>query len=314
MVHWSLQQYYEGQVDHPLQAIPVYLEKAVKDFDSIGRLWEQEQEIFNEQVSLATGMLDHYYLWQSTQSGLWADSNLEFISLETEFNVPLITPSGRASPRVFLAGRFDGLVRRKDNGTYWLWEVKTAQSIDRLLTSLDNEFQPGVYMMAAEQLMGKKISGVLYNILRKKIPTTPRILNNGRLSQDKSMDTTVEVYAKTIREVHTDWTKEQKMEVYADFLNLLVDKGNTFFLRMPVRRTEGEIEQLRKDIHLISLEMSRPNVHIYPHPNWAHCGRCPFRSPCLMMNGGGNYQAILEAEFQPRTFWDAGSGTEFKEE
>jgi hypothetical protein len=311
MVHWCLQVYYEGEYQTPLAAMPTFLEGEIQQLESVGRLWEQEKDIINEAVELASGMLQHYTLWQSTQTGTWSDQNLDFISLETQFNVPLITPSGRASTKVNLAGRFDGIVRRRDNGTLWLWETKTAQSIDRLLTSLDNEFQPGVYLMAAEQLLGEQISGVLYNILRKKIPTQPRLLQRGVLSQDKTIDTTLEIYAQAIRETHPDWTKDERLEVYGEMLNFLAQKGNTFFLRQPFRRTPAEMDNLRRDIHLISLEMSRPDVHIYPHPNWAYCGRCAFRSPCLGMNQGMDISRLLESEYQSRRIWDATEGEEF---
>ena len=304
LVHYCLQVYYEQGI-LPSESLPRWVNQEVSKMATVGPLWPVEQDTIDEQVSLAEGILDHYVMWARSERGPWADRNLEFIALETEFSVPLRTANGRSSPKVYLGGRFDGLVRRKDNGTFWLLETKTTRSVKELLDSLENEFQPGVYIYATRELMGWPVSGVLYNILRKKVPTTPRLLNNGMLSQDKRIDTTAVHYLQAIREAHPDLDEDEITALYGDMLNhLMSDMENPFFARVAIRRTPKEIDQLAEDVWRIALDMTKPNIHIYPYPDWFKCKRCAFRAPCLAMNAGVDYELILQSEYRTRGTWD----------
>jgi hypothetical protein len=318
-VHWCLQQYYEAQLS-PSGVLDRFIDKEVEAMAEAGELWDKEQEVLTEQIELLRGMLAHYELWAPRQEGHFSDANLNFISLETEFSVPLRNPlSGRASPRVFLEGRFDGLVQRRDNGTFWLWETKTARSIDMLAESLFNDFQAGAYLIAAQELFGVKVAGVLYNILRKKIPTEPRVLQSGMLSVASNIDTTPEVYMQAIRRNHPDWfppedaplgtapDAESIMGAYGATLERLQLDGKPYFARLPVRRTQMELGNLAGEIHHIALQMANPNSRITAQGAalFNVCTRCQFRAPCLAMNAGADYQYILSSEYRPRRRWDS---------
>lgn len=313
-VHYCLEQYYENRTP-VLFSLSKFLEQELKQFPN---LWPMEQEVINEQIELLQGTLVHYVEWAQNHQGLWSDNNLEFIALETEFHVPLRNPSGKKSNRVLLGGRFDGLVRRRDNGTFWLWEIKTAASPKRLVANLENNQQTGAYVYAAQELFGTRISGVLYTILRKKVPTTPAMLQSGFLSQNKAMDTTPQHYLQAIHEVHAEilgaMDKEQQRlwieSHYGEMLQHLLQKqeDNPFFMRMPVRRTPMEIDRVSQRIWEVGLEMTRDSTSLYPNPNWSNCSFCSFRAPCLAKESGFDYQTILEVDYQPRRAWDALEG------
>jgi len=248
-------------------------------------------------------MLLHYSQWVSNMSvegSRFQDSNLEFIALETEFSVPIRTPSGRASPKVFLAGRMDGVVRMKDDGSVWLWETKTTRSIAELSRSLANDPQAGAYMLAAMELFHVKPQGVLYNMLRKKAPTIPEILQNGLLTRRKNIDTTAQAYLEAVKEHHPDWDRATIEEYYGDILQSLLEEGNQFFARVPIRRTQSELANLSRDLWTVSLEMTDPNVPVYPNESWLNCNFCHFRAPCLALNAGSDYEFLLEQEYQKR--------------
>lgn len=318
-VHWCLQQYYETQLS-PSGVLDRFIDKETEAMKEAGELWSKEQEVVDEQIELLRGMLAHYELWAPRQKGHFADENLNFISLETEFSVPLRNPiTKRASPKVFLEGRFDGLVQRKDNGSFWLWETKTARSIDVLAESLFNDFQAGAYLIAAQELFGVQVSGVLYNILRKKIPTRPRVLQSGMLSVAQNIDTTAEVYMQAIRENHPEWfppedaplgsvpDSDSIMAAYGDTLQRLMNEGKPYFARLPVRRTQTELGNLADEIHYIALQMANPKSRITANGAalFNVCTRCQFRAPCLAMNAGADYEYILGSEYRPRRRWDS---------
>jgi len=314
-IHWCLEMYYEHvMAGSPYDWINTFLERELPSMEKdVGALWDREENLFIEQIELISGMLEHYGKWAPQQLGYFDDHNLRFIALETEFSVPLRTIKGRASSKVFMAGRFDGLVQRKDNGTYWLLETKTTRSINQLQLSLDNDFQCGAYLLAAQEIFQVPISGVLYNLMRKKVPTQPRVLANGLLSQDQRIDTTAEAYTEAIKLQHPDWSYEQIMQVYGDFLTRLLNSPKDYFRRVPIRRTQAELSALAIDIHAIALEMSRPNIPTYANGAavWRACDNCPFKAPCLAMNAGADFEQILSVEYRPRRRWDPLEGEEF---
>ena len=297
-IHYALEMYYEKPSVPFRESAEKFISHKEKE---MGTLWPMERETFIEQVDLILGLLDHYALWVRGLEGPYADSNLEFLSLETSFRVPIYAPSGRKSPKVFLAGRFDGVVRKVSDGSLWIWETKTARSIEELLKSLVNDEQAGAYIWAAQQIYKQPIVGVLYNVLRKKVPTVPEVLQSGYLSVNKKCDTTAEAYFTAAHRQHPDWDMTQIMDYYGAFIEALQEKGNTFFVRFPVYRTATEISTLAENLHATSLEMTRKSTVHYPTPGWMNCSFCHFRAPCLAMNAGGDVEWMLENEYRLRT-------------
>lgn len=303
-IHHALEHYYKTGTDFGV-SLSAFLEHEQAEMERTGALWPVEEAIIQDQIILIEGLLEHYKIWLQYEHGRWSDEQLEFISLETPFSVPLRAPTGRPSSKVFLAGRFDGIVRRRDDGTYWLWETKTARSIDELKRSLDNDEQAGTYMLAAQELFNVPITGVLYNIIRKKLPTAPRVLQNGMLSVNQSIDTTAYYYMSFAMSHHSDWDRSAVLAAYGDILQTLLDRGNQFFARVPIYRTQSELAQLAKDLWTVALEMTRSSTPIYPSPSWMNCNFCHFRAPCLAMNAGADVEFILSQEFRPRAQWES---------
>jgi hypothetical protein len=263
-------------------------------------LWPQEVVTFDEQVALMHNMLLHYSMWTALDKKAYSDSNLEFVSLEQEFEVPMPTPSGRPSRKFLLAGRFDGVVRHKETGEYWVWETKTTRSIEELVRSLANDEQCGVYMYAANKMLGVPVVGVLYNIVRKKAPTRPTVLQSGLLSKNTSVDCTAFFYLNCIKELYPDWTKETIADFFGDILETLVPNESKFFMRYPVYRSPMEIKNLMQGLYYTACEMTRKSLRIYPSPSWLSCNFCVFKGPCLTMNMGGDYEVLLREEYQSR--------------
>ena len=305
VVHTALELYYRtgGKVGlYDATDISLTIER--EKMESAGTLWESEEEMLTEQSSLAFGLMEHYNIWVNGKDhnrSPWGDENLEYLDMETVFHVPIMTEAGRPSNRVFLGGRFDGIVRRRDDGSLWLFESKTTRSIMELQKTLAFDEQAGGYIYAAQILLGEQVHGVIYNIMRKKVPTWPRALNNGTLSQNKSIDSTMDYYWTAVREHHPDMGKEELQKMYGDILQHLFDKGNTFFSRTVIRRTPLEIAELSRNLRVTSLEMVRPTTVLYPAPSWTNCTFCRFTAPCLAMNAGSDYGMVLEHEYRKRT-------------
>lgn len=346
-IHHALHYKYEGLADSAVMAFDIWAEKELLRLDKLeGGMSLEDKSKLQQNITLGRGMLEHYELWQSKQDGQNDDVNLEFLALELSSNdVPLIRPDGEYQLPFFddepMDGwvnyglRLDGVVKRKSDNTYWVLEHKTARSIDELVQSLDNDNQAGMYAWAAQHLLGLRVSGILYNIMRKKVPTQARTLKDGGLSQDKSIDTTFEVYKKQLDDLAWEWAGDESTvlgwetmtpeahaeakaqqqqalfdgvrhklyDIHKDMLQVLFDKGNTFFRRVEVRRTQTELELLAENNRLIAKKMLDPQEPVYPSPLWANCNFCRFKQPCLMVMRGADPTPLLQERYRTRTEW-----------
>lgn len=330
-VHWSFEEYYErGGEQHPSDLFEYWLKDELEKMKEMtGSLWPAEEEKIQEQVDLIVGMLDHYVVWQKHGHGMNDDESLEWIATELEFKIPIAywchecrdfigTPwTGEPLPHihslvaVYFAGRFDGVVRRLSDNTIWLFETKTTRSIKELIRGLVFDEQAGLYCWGAQQILGEPITGVIYNLLRKKVPTIPRQLQDGGLSQNKSIDTTLEVYWETIKNTFPNADQDSLKKTYWEMLQHLEQKGNTFFARYEVRRSQSEMDTLVHYLLATAKEMIEPSTIMYPSPaSWGACNWCHFRAPCLVMNMGGDINIILDNEYQDRKRWSSLEGKE----
>jgi hypothetical protein len=296
-IHHCLEWYYGPEHRDVWTSLDHFLDNETK---IAGNLWTQEQQMWEESVDLVTELLGHYMLWVQVDPSPFNDSFLEFLDLEIPFNVPMYNPdTGEVDPEIRLEGRFDGIVKHKPTGTFWIWECKTTRSIKELVKSFENDEQAGAYIYAAEQLHDIHIEGVLYNMLRKRAPSHPRILQDGYVSKQKG-DYTVFSYVADLKKAHPDWPYELLYEHYGSVIATMSIMDNEFFSRIPVKRSTEEITNLMGNLYWTSKEMVDPNTRVYPIPNFIQCNMCPFRAPCLAMNRNGNYEALLRAEYQKR--------------
>jgi len=277
-VHLALADYY-GASGSPTDAFDAWasieIDRIKRDgFYSLGP--EQEQKL-TEQVDLGLGMLRHY-----EQIAPSLDKGLKVIAVEQEFRIPI--------GDFWIAGKADAIVEW--DKALWLMEHKTARVIETVRLQLEE--QPGVYLYGLQEMLGVPFAGVLYNFLRKKVPTVPQVLAAGGLSQNKSIDTTYEVYAAEIERLGLN------AAAYQDMLLMLKDKGNNFFLRQAVRRSQDELDQIARRYEILSDEMLREHVNIYPNPHPILCKMCPFQAPCIAMSSGSDWKFILNANFRER--------------
>lgn len=297
-VHYGLEWYYKGI---PVaKSLDAFFAKEKEKLEKVGML-DEERPVFDEQVVMARELLDHYVEWTTHAKSNWSDDKFDFLKYEHQWNLPLITPTGRVSSQITLGGRFDGLVRRRDDGTLWLWETKTSRSISELADTLWNDIQATIYAWAASTIYNEPVVGVVYNIIRKKVPTYPRVLKDGTLSKAANNDTTPAAYVQAIKEQHGEIATEQWiLDNYGEFLYTLGREGNPFFARVPILRTQEQLRLAMNHIYLVCVEMARPATPAFPMPSWMACRFCSFRDPCKAVSEGNEplEKTILGEEFR----------------
>lgn len=225
---------------------------------------EHGEELFDLALGMLVGYFDH---WQGRD-------DFGVLYVEMPFRASLISPSGRASRIFDLVGRVDMVVRKPD-GSLWLVEHKTLGRKDpRCFEKLDTDYQVRAYAWGVSRFLGEQVRGVIYNVLRAKVPTEPEILKNGKLSRRANIDTTLEIFEAALARTGSDPTD------YADILDRLRDEGNTFFMREEREFSPEELHRWALDFYYITRDMRRSDA---PYRNPTACsmyGGCEYRELC----------------------------------
>jgi len=285
--------------------IDVSIDVFMRDYELENRvnetLWLNDQPLIEKEIALARGILNHYELWQQHDQSILADQAFDFIELERSFVAPIRTRSGNASKRFHLAGRFDGVVQHKETKRYYLWEIKTTRSITERIKQLDLEEQADAYTLAAQEILGIELSGIVYTLIRKKLPEVPEQLKNGSLSINKSIDTSPEYLVQTIKAFHPNTDPNTLNDRYGTLIQHLINQPHKFFQRVIIRRSQAELKAANQEIYQVASEMTKVNIPIYKTAG-PHCNFCLFRTPCLMLQQGQNPNQFLSNNYQQNMY------------
>ena len=249
-----------------------------------------EREIFDEPKELAKSMVEMYFEHYETNSyrtpGRGEGTlgpNFSYIHSELTFSIPIPElPEG-----CNFRGTLDGIARNNETGHYWIVEHKTYQrppNLNNLL--LDDQFR--CYQWAFKQLTGNLARGIIYDGLLKKAPTVPHLLKNGTMSR-REIDTTVNVYYQALRNAGLD------PEDYEDVLERLEAKETSsehpFFDRHFITISESSLVETELLIQSLYLDMSEPDVLLYPNRPFSGCYDCTVRPICDARTMGDDVEA-----------------------
>jgi hypothetical protein len=325
-VHVALDHFYsmpEQERSLPLLtgAYILWIQKRVERMKEYGGpLWESEQDMVSDMRALGLGMLEHYWLWSRK-----ADEEWDFLSTEELFNVPLpifgesVVKRGSRMLKQLLgkdelrfAGRFDGVVRNRTTGKLYLLEFKTTKSLYNMRWTMRG-IQGTAYIYAAREVYGSEIAGVMYRALVKKVPADPVPLKRGGYSKAKDQKTTF-LWLKNYFEIEAAVRNVDVKVVFRENESLLrlfagENKEADFFDQTLVHRTQAEIDSVMRALSILGQEMIDPNVPIFPVPGF-HCNWCDYGDPCTLKNKGGDVEALLEAQYAPRDYWEQASDSD----
>jgi len=151
------------------------------DYDNNGKLTKEKKNKMNklneilEQIDviypgdendrlriLCKVMIRHYVnCWQAQTD------NFRIIAVEKEFNGSILNPLNYARSRFQMAGKGDLIVEDKEN-KIWYIEHKTAANISGVyIEKLPMDLQIKLYLPYLSDEIGKKISGVIYDVAQK---------------------------------------------------------------------------------------------------------------------------------------------------
>lgn len=200
----------------------------------------------------------------------------------------IILKGKRVFRRWAYGGAMDLLVQLPD-GSIWFMEHKTTKesNLDKYVRKLDWDPQiRGYAWSCADPILTVttdvkeplRISGVIYNVARTKVPQEPELMVKGGLSKAKDIDTTRALYMAAIKRHGLN------PDAYADVLERLL--GKTFFHREHYVFTDPELEDFGRDISHAALDvMASEHGNYFPRQQSVCTGiapmPCEFKHICL---------------------------------
>jgi CRISPR/Cas system-associated exonuclease Cas4 (RecB family) len=183
----------------------------------------------------------------------------------------------------------DGVI--EDNG-YWLVEHKSTKKFSPDQISLFNP-QGILYLWGLRQT-GVKVKGILWDYIRTKPPTIPRVLKDGTVSRKASIDTDYDTYHDTII------ASGNEPKEYQGMLAMLRNKGGTFYKRSLLIIPEPTIKLIIADLKQTAMEIAR--LQNYPTRNISTitCRGCQFRRLCEATLNNVDVDFIKKKNFKRR--------------
>lgn len=260
----------------------------------------ERPEDADELLDLARGMLSYYQIWLRHRNEFqtyWVDGVPQ---VEVDFEIPLPPEICELAGReIVYAGTFDRVVV-DPYGRLWIMDYKTVKQFDT--SKLETDPQISAYAWAAELIYEREVEGVVYMQFYKGYPQEPKVLQNGTLSKNKNQRTTHALYRRALLRIYG--SPDRFPPDYVEFLNYLLDQesaeGDKFIRRDLVRRNGYSKETEYKKILDEVMDMLDPNLRIYPNPTRDCIWDCPFRSACLAMDDGSDWEYIIENDFMVR--------------
>ena len=240
-------------------------------------LLEEEPELLPTAIAVVKGY-ERYY----------KDEDLDYVAVEQHFG-PILLADVEG---VMIGFEFvvDAIVRDKD-GRLWLKERKTSQKQFKDASDRVIDLQTCLYVWGVREY-GFDVRGVMWDEIRVKIPTEPRLLKRGGLSKAQKMDTDYRTYRRAIKKHGLD-RKDYKAKLHE-----LKRKKNGFFRRQRFPIKEDLVENMRQVAIARALDilMRQDNP---PIKSWGFiCRWCDFKPLCEQELLGLDTAFILKAEYR----------------
>lgn len=206
----------------------------------------------------------------------WGDDPLiEIVQPEMPFQIDVFDHNDNYL--CTLVGRFDAIGLNLRTGRYFIFEHKTAKTIEYVRINSRYGEQGLSYFWAAGWWLrhvleaGFDLDGIGYNWLRKAMPDMRPINEQGlRLNLNGSV------------------SKKQPLDFF-----------KRQFIRLSERQLDTFNQRLRRELYEMALAKQR-KLAIYKNPGM-HCSWCQFRDVCELHEMGEDWQDVLNLEFKK---WD----------
>lgn len=247
-------------------------------------MFTADQEDWDGIVRDATDLMQGY-------RDYWAKDQLEYVELEGKkaehkFEMPL-------AKDLLLTGIIDTLPLTPD-GRCWVEEHKSHREIPTEDVRV-RDLQTMLYVhVARTHYKVKRISGVMWDYIRSKTPSVPKLLKNGTLSK-ANIDTLPHVYEREIENNDLDRAD------YIDILGTLDDKLPGWYRRSFLPVNQNAIDQLLEETIITGREIRRKAGVDTTRSVSRDCSYCAYERLCQAELFGMDASYIREREFREDT-------------
>lgn len=286
---------YKGKIIHELiearingESWEKTLEPYLEEFD---KLFDEEKLLYGDLRTDIPTIMKGY-------DDMWKDEDLEYLELqgkraEFDFAIPLDGKPLEESDLVF-TGKIDTVVK-DPRERVWLMEHKSFKRLPSENFRFANQ-QALLYAWVLPQIGFPKPTGILWDYLRTKTPTIPKVLKSGELSKAKNIDTTPAVYKEAILENGLD------PEEYQEMLDSLKGKELDFYRRIYLPVKENMIESVVQDLKETALEIQILHETTQARNLGRDCDWCSFKNLCQTELQGLDTEFILKSDYRPSTY------------
>lgn len=195
---------------------------------------------------------------------------------------------------IVYVGKIDAIAQDEQDRV-WLMDHKTFKKLPDEDFRWTNQ-QVNLYTWAMPQIGFPKPDGVIWDYIRTKVPTKPKLLKSGELSKNKNIDTTYETYYNEIIANGLDPAD------YEEFLESLKENEDNFYRRITLPTRENIIQPIVEDMINTAKEIHYLGETLKSRNLGRHCTYCPFKQICQVELMGGDSEFIKKSEYRPSTY------------
>lgn len=244
--------------------------------EEFSKLSLEEQEYYGNIPHQAATIVEGY-----TKFYKEADKAFQFKAVEEDFGPHELIPG------VLYTAKPDAIAE-DTMGRLLLWEMKTGKKLPDADFRIWN-LQTLLYVWAMRQ-SGVNIQAIMWDHIRTKLPSEPKLLVKGGLSK-REIDTTYEVYYNAIIRNHLN------PDDYSDILSDL-KKRRDFYMRVKLPVKEGMLNCILEDAKVTARQIK--DGYVYRNISQMHCPKCMYRALCEAALQGGDEEYIKETQFVPK--------------
>lgn len=173
-----------------------------------GEDWKAVHAAYSNQFSLLFDEEKDFYgdmpteIYQVMLSYIWHYKNDPWEWIDAEFQLEAELPDGS-----IYRGKVDGLIRNQFG--LWLVDHKTHKTLPKMNFRL-LDAQSALYLWAARE-NGMKVNGFIWNYIRWKAPSKPKLLQKRDRISDSACDTDYPTFVKSLKEYKEENPKTFKI-------------------------------------------------------------------------------------------------------
>jgi len=276
-VHRLLLAYYTGHVTIDEEAATMRDEAEAKK-----TLFDDELAAEEELIRQAYNIVQRYISY-------WTDEGLTPLHVEEEFTLYIPGLEVTFTPDLVVEAAYG------ENSTILVFDHKTCARLPeehKLWTMQSLLYSAGV------KQMHPRLSGFIFNYIRKKAPVMPRLTKDGRIADIGRVDTDYETLSEFIRETDPNLFNDKLVATRLAWLQPV----NNFYRRDFIPYREDASEKVLDEVQFTAEQIKADSTYprTYLESGYMDCAHCEFSSICNAELLHYDVHTVLKEEYEPR--------------